>query len=415
MVKINSKSLENGVWLYLLQAFNTIIPLITLPYVTRVLGADGYGTFSIALNIVLYLQVVVEYGFGMSATREVAISDKSQNKLNILFTTVLYTRLFLYFISILIALLYLILTKATFLLSLSMMVMVLCLFGYCVQQNWVFQGMQEMKYISLVNIVSRSISTILIFIFVKDFNDIVLYSFLYSISPLLSGIIGLIVARKKYRIKIVKVSFNDVTQQAINGWYVFTTQLSAKVFGAIGITFLGLFSTESIVGIYSAIQKIPNIILLAWSPISQVLYPITSQEMALDFNNGLKKVNRYRNVILPIFIVVSVIIAMFSKNIVKFAFGKEYTDYFYWVIPLLLWLIISIANNFIGVQTLLASGKDKEYSFCFQISVVFTILINFILVYFYGGNGAAVAPVISETILFVLLNYYVFKFKNSKG
>ena len=70
---VERPSVKNGMWMYLLQLFNTVIPLLTLPYVTRILGRDGYGLFSIALNFVGYLQVVVEYGFGMSATRKVAV------------------------------------------------------------------------------------------------------------------------------------------------------------------------------------------------------------------------------------------------------------------------------------------------------------------------------------------------------
>ena len=66
------KSVQNGAWIYALQFFNIVVPLLTLPYITRVLGSSMYGTFSTALNIVSYLQVVVEYGFIMSATREVA-------------------------------------------------------------------------------------------------------------------------------------------------------------------------------------------------------------------------------------------------------------------------------------------------------------------------------------------------------
>ena len=70
---LQKSSVKNGVWMYLLQAFNTVIPLFTLPYITRILGEDRFGVFSIALNLISYLQVAVEYGFGMSATRKVAL------------------------------------------------------------------------------------------------------------------------------------------------------------------------------------------------------------------------------------------------------------------------------------------------------------------------------------------------------
>ena len=79
---LKRKSVKNGAWLYLLQIFNTVVPLLTLPYITRILGAKQYGIFSIAINVIGYYQVVVEYGFAMSATRKVALSDKNSDSLS---------------------------------------------------------------------------------------------------------------------------------------------------------------------------------------------------------------------------------------------------------------------------------------------------------------------------------------------
>ena len=68
-----------------------------------------------------------------------------------------------------------------------------------------------------------------------------------------------------------------------------------------------------------------------------------------------------------------------------------------------MWMIFAINNNFLGIQILLGSGKDKEYSQCFQIGVVFTIILNFIFIYFFQGNGASWAPLISEVLLSIML------------
>ena len=109
---LKSKSLKNGIWLYALQFFNTVIPLLTVPYITRILGAKGYGTFSIALNLVMYLQVIVEYGFALSATRKVALEDSNQN-LNKLFTEVTLCRFILYGVSMIFIGCYLIFSNNT--------------------------------------------------------------------------------------------------------------------------------------------------------------------------------------------------------------------------------------------------------------------------------------------------------------
>lgn len=400
---LHKKSVQNGAWMYALQFFNMVVPLLTLPYITRVLGSSMYGTFSTALNIVSYLQVVVEYGFIMSATRKVAISGTKD--LNKTFTTVVLGRVLLLVACILISMGYIFLNIKNKSLCFSFLILLICLLGVCVQMNWLFQGMQEMKYISIVNVVARSVSTALIFIFVKSTSDLYLYCLLYSVSPFLSGFIGLFLAKKKYALHFIKISFKDVLEELKDGFYVFTTQLSAKVFGAIGITFLGIFASSSVVGIYSAIQKIPNVLILLWSPIDQVIYPITSKHYKNGFNEGQKFVKWARKKILPLFIVLAAIIAVFSKPVVQILYGSEYSPFFYWLLPLLAWLIVSIDNNFWGVQNLLGSGHDKEYGEAFQIGVVATIVLNLLFIWLWGGMGAAIAPLVSELVLNILLRW----------
>ena len=97
---LKSKVVENGVWLYLLQIFSTLAPLLTVPYIVRVLEPAQYGVFSMSLNIIGYLQVIVEYGFAMSATRKVALNG-DQEKINKMFTTILFARIMLFSFSIL--------------------------------------------------------------------------------------------------------------------------------------------------------------------------------------------------------------------------------------------------------------------------------------------------------------------------
>lgn len=396
-----SKSVTNGMWLYALQFFNLVVPLLTLPYITRILGSESYGTFSIALNVITYLQVVVEYGFGMSATRKVAIEGKKN--LNRIFTAVILGRLILLLCSLCIAGLYLTVNRRNPSLCISFAILLVCLLGYCVQMNWAFQGLQEMKYISIINVLGRSISTVLIFIFVKSEKDIFTYSLLYSVSPFLSGYLGLFIAKKRYQLKIIRISLRNVISELKDGFYVFTTQLSSKIFGAIGITFLGIYSANSIVGAYSAIQKIPNILILMWSPIAQIIYPIASARFNLKFSNGYNFVKKIRKIVMPSFFLVALGIGLFAQKVVIILFGSEYATFYMWLYPLLAWLLVAIDNNFWGIQLLLGSGHDKEYGSAFNISVGITIIVNFLLIYFFSGSGASIAPLLSEVVLNLLL------------
>jgi len=410
---IKHKSAINGMWLYLLQIFNTVIPIFTLPFITRMLDTSQYGVFSLAINLISYYQVVVEYGFGLSATRKVALlkergEDNAYN-LSCIESRIIFARFVLLIVSTIIVFVYTLFSDISQSQRICIYILLMNLVGVVVQQDWLFQGMQEMKYISIVGIICRMVSVVLIFAFVKSPAHLFVYCILYSLSPLLSGIIALVIAIKKYNIRLLVPNIRDIWSEVKDGWYVFTTSFSSRVLSAIGITFLGFYSTTDQVGIYAAIQKIPNVIIMLWSPISQVIYPITSARFCASFKEGQRFVASIRKKILPLFIFPCLIIGGLSKGIIGIAFGEAYAVRFYWLIPLLVWVILSIDNNFYGVQTLLGSGHDKEYSKCFQFGILSTVILNFWGIYIWGADGAAVAPVLSEIILNIMLRYSIKK------
>lgn len=408
---IGKKYVKNGVWLYGLQFFNTVLPLVTLPYITRVLGTAKYGTFSVVLNFVSYLQVVVEYGFALSATREVAlISDDENNSedgLSRIFTRVIFVRFLLFICCFAITFINIVIFNRPKETNLCFFVLSISLIGYVMQENWIFQGKQEMKFISICTIVARIITTLLIFICIKTPKDIVLYCVLYSLSPIIANIMGTIIAVKRYKLRLLRLKMQDIIDALRNGMYVFFTQLSSKVFGAIGITFLGIFASSEDVGIYSAIYKIPYVLMLLWNPIAQIIYPITSKKIVESNYKGYIFIKRIKKYILLLFGGISVLVGIFAKPITAIAFGSDYVQRFYIIYPLLLWMLLGINNNFEGIQTLVASGHDKEYSACFQVGVIGTIIFNYLLIYLWGINGAAMAPLISEGLLSILLHYRV--------
>lgn len=399
---ITRKTVKNGIWLYALQFFNTVLPLVTLPYITRVLGASQYGIFSIILNFVSYLQVIIEYGFGLSATRKVALADSEEN-LSMLFTQVVCSRMLLYFLCTIITIGNILIFDRTLEINVCFLILLIGLIGYVFQENWMFQGKQEMKFISVSTIVARSTTTILVFVFIKSPDDLLLYCILYSLSPIIANSIGTIVAMKKYKLRFMHIHINDLVDSLKAGWYVFFSQLSAKIFGAVGITFLGMFASNQDVGIYSAIYKLPYIIMLLWNPIAQIIYPITSKKILKSNIDGYSYIRKLKRYFIGLFGMISILVGFFAKTIIFVAFGEEYVSQFYIVYPLLGWMLLGINNNFEGIQTLVGSGHDKEYSKCFQIGAVGTVFLNFIFISIFGIDGAAIAPLISEGLLCILL------------
>ena len=398
---LQSKSIKNGIWLYALQAFNSILPLLTLPYIARVLSPDEYGIFSVALNYVGYIIVVVEYGFTMTGARKIAISKNPADDSRI-FTAVLMVRGILCFLCSAIVLLYSAINSFN-IMSQCMLALMLMSVGTVLDQTWFFQGKQDMKYIAIINIVSRSISTALIFLCVKDSSDLIVYCLLYAIVTLINGVIGTGIICKKFGVRLQRLARSQLQDEIVEGWYLFTSSFSSKVLGSLGIIFLDWFTTPYDCGIYSALYKIPTMLLLAWNPISQVLYPITSAKMGESYETGCQFVEKLQRILLTLFVVICVILGLLAEFVVGLLLGENYVAHYYIVYPLLGWLLVAIYNNFRGVQMLLAAGYAKEYSSCIRWSALIAALGNLVGIYFWGIYGAACAPLISEVILSVLL------------
>lgn len=401
---LDSKIIKNGIWLTILQLVNTVIPLFTIPYVTRILGTSEYGIFSIALNWILYLQVLVEYGFGLSGSRKVALmKENGQEELNQLFNNIISARLVLLILSFSILNIICIISNFNYRIYISIFILFLMIIGTAFQLTWLFQGKQDMKFITLINIVSRIVSVLLIFILVRNSGDLYLYCFLYSVTLLLSSIISIIVARKKYNLKFKFSKIKYILEELKDGVYLFASSAMTKIFSGFGVTILGIYSSTSVTGIFSAIYKIPYVLTMFFSPISQAIYPYISAKYTKGYEEGKKSLKK---IAVPIFIcfgMLSMIIIAFNRIIVYIVFGQEYAKYSFVVIPLVIQFLLAIVNNFMGIQTLVASGEQKKYSRAFAIGCIATVISNIYLGKFYGIYGVSIAALIGEFVLTVSL------------
>lgn len=401
---LKSKVFKNGIWLTILQFVNTVIPVVTLPYITRILGTSEYGVFSIALNWVLYFQIFVEFGFGLSGARKVALlKDNDQDKLNKLYNNIISSRIILFMISFVVLNIIAFISGFNLKMYVSMLILFIMIIGSTFQLTWLFQGKQDMKFITIINVISRIISVVLIFLFVKSAKNLYLYCFLYSITLFISSIISNIIAFKKYNLSFKFSRIKEIKEEINDGKYLFASSAMAKIFNSFGITVLGIISSTSITGIYSAIYKIPYILTMFFFPVSQAIYPFNSSLFKDGLDKALKNVKKICFWIFIIFIIPSLIIIMFRNIIINILFGFEYSKYSIIVIPLVLQFLFSVINNFVGIQILVASGNQKKYSKSLLIGCIAIVICNIVFGKIYGIYGVAWASAISEFILCISL------------
>lgn len=409
---LSKKVIRNGLWLYTLQIFNTVIPLVTLPYITRILGPSNYGVFSSALNLVIYFQVVVEYGFNLSGARKVALNKDIEN-ISKIYTRISASKIALCLITFIAMIIISIISDIPKIQFINMLVLYTMVVGTAIQQTWVFHGLEDMKFITITSVISRTVSVGLVFLLVKDSSQIFLYSFLYALTYFLMGIISSSLVRVKYNIKLTKITIVDIFDEIKDGWYLFTTSAMSKIFSGIGITVLVFTSTEYDVGIYSAIHKIPLILKMVYAPMGQVIYPYVSRSYTISLENGLQKIKHISKFIVLLFAFISIVLTTNANVIVNFLYGKEYATYSKLLIPLVAWMMLSIINNLMGIQVLVASGHVKEYSRAFRIGVFSIIVLNLLFGVLWGALGVSIAAVSSEFILSLVIAYHIFKIKNN--
>lgn len=399
---LKNKVVKNGAYLVLLQVFNTILPLLTVPYITRILGAEGYGRFSTALNWVTYFQIIVEYGFALSGASKVVFA-KTDDDVNKTYNTILISRILLALISFGAMIAFALFSNREETQLVCMVILFSMVIGTVLQENWLFQGKQDMRPIAVISVIARSISTALIFIFVHSKEDIYLYCIFYSITYLITGVVSQVFAHRKYRLHLRKTPFREVLLELKDGGYLFISTAMSKLFGGIGITILGFVATDTDVGIYSAINKIPSIGIMFFLAVSQAIYPYICENFAKSDADGRHAVRRIAIPFMGLVLIGSSAIVALRYWLVNLFCGPEYTAQANLVIPGLVWMALSILNNFLGVQSLVAAGRQKEYGIAFLIETAFLIGYNFLFTILFGLYGVAWAAVASEATLTLIL------------
>lgn len=402
MVVKERKLLENTGWLLVLQAVNILLPFVTVPYVTRVFGADLYGVFSIALNWITYFQLVVEYGFNLSATKKV-VEAKIRAEYDSLVTAVVSARLALVVLCFMVVLVLGLVSASSSEQLSCMLVLFSMLVGIALQLNWLFQGLQDMKMITIATASARTLSVVLIFLSINNQGQLALYSFLYSITYLASGILTHVLAWQRHGIRLRRPSLRNMLREMRDGTSIFLSSATGKIIGNVGVTVLGAYQSAAIVGAYAAVLKIPQMVSFMFTPIGQALYPRVNEERLKSKGAAAKLVIKFGGPVVALFAVMLAAIVVLREPLVLLLFGDAYLIAADTLIPLSAWVLFGIVNNFLGVQMLIPFGHQRLYSTLMIADSVFALILNVLLGFNFGAIGVASAIAISEMVLTIFL------------
>lgn len=398
--------MSNFFSLSVLQGANYILPLLTLPYLVRVLGVEYFGLLAFATAMITYFQILTDYGFDLTATREISIHRDNKEKVIEIFSSVMTIKIILMFVSFF---LFSILVFSFEKFSKDALVYFLT-FGTVVGQVlfpvWFFQGMERMKYITYLNILSKVIFTIAIFVFVQEQSDFYLVPLLTSIGFLVAGIWSLYLVRKEFGVSFEFQTYFTIKKYFIDGWDVFVSRIFVSLYTTINIFLLGLFTNNTIVGYYAIAEKIVNAVGGLFTPANQTIYPY----MAKMYVNQKEKFFSFTKKVgfsfLVIGLVLFMLLALFSEIIIKLITGSI-DIHILEIYHVLMFTLITVPFGPLFTQILITQKRNKEFNKVVMNTFIFNIILAPIMIYLYNGIGLAVAVVFTQIfhVIYLLFTY----------
>lgn len=395
IVNFFSLSMINGV--------SYLLALVTMPYLIRVLGEEKYGAYLFIYTVAQYLLLAGNYGFRFSVTRQVSVHRDDKERVIEIFNATIVARLLISVaVSILaFAAIALLMDGDDVLMYLFAMGIV---FGDILIPVWLFQGMEEMKYLTVVNVISKFVFAGLIFIFITERNDYIYVVLLNSMGYVAAGVASILIAIKHFGIRFKRPSFDAVKSQYRDGWHIFVSNIGMEMYRNSNIFLLRLFVGEAAVGIYGAVEKIVKAVQTILNALPMAIFPYISRlfygEKAADNVTVLMRLVRWACLILS---VVAVLFALSSKLLYIYL-GL---DIDYEIARMLVWLMAPVLlfgcmNYIVGVVGLLNLGAAKTFQRNIWIAAVISVSFMLIFCNNYSYYAAAAAWTLAETLLFVL-------------
>lgn len=403
---LRSKVLSNAFYLLALQALNTLLPLFTIPFLVRVLGVSHFGVIAFSQVIASYMSVVSDYGFNLSTTRLLSVNKGNAEKTAEIFNAVISLKViimllcfitfspFVFFVDKLWEF------RDVYFLTYGIVL------GQVLFPVWYFQGIQEMQTMVVLNAISKIISTVLIFVFIKQPEHIVLVVFLNAAASILVGILGLLLAKKKGRIVYKLPTRKQLKLNLKDGFDVFIPTFFSNVINNGGVFVLGVFHSSALVGYYSAIDKLIRAALNLFYPISQALFPSMAERLSENRKSAVDFIIKVGAAITGIILFGILLSIFFSDDLITLLYGQEYTAYSYVLIVLMVWFLFGVINNFIGVQYLVGSGNGATYRKAFSIAGV-SILLMYSTIKYFDINGVIFSMLAGEILLTILMLYFI--------
>ena len=392
-----SKSIKkNYVYNLVYQIIVIIMPLITTPYLSRVLGAESIGIYSYTLSIATYFILFGSLGVALYGQRETAYNQANKYKRSKIFFEIVLLKIITLSISILIF-------YCTFCLngeySVYYKILLFEIIANMFDIAWFFQGIEEFKKTVTRNIIIKVISVISIFVFVKSKIDLNRYFLIYVLSNLI-GNCSLWFYLPKY-VEKVKIKELDILKHLRPTISLFIPQIAIQVYTVLDKTMIGVLTIDKAeVGYYEQAQKMLKLLLTIATSLSVVMIPRIASVFANGENEKLKRYisKSFRIILFLVFPIMFGIVSI-SNKFVPIFYGEGFEKVIYLICTISPIILAIGISNVIGNQYLLPTKQQKKFTISVTIGAAVNVCLNFLLIKKFKSIGASIATVISEFVV----------------
>lgn len=398
---------KNYIYNLIYQVVAIIVPIISTPYISKVLGAKNIGIYGYTLSISAYFVLAGTLGMTLYGQREIAYLQKEKEKYSKVFFEVFLLRLIVMSLSAMVF--YLFFVRGNNHYNLFYKILLLELLANTIDVSWFFQGLEEFKKTVLRNLIVKIVSVACIFIFVKQKSDLPIYFLIYTLSMLI-GNLSLWISVPKYVCKS-KISFKSIFRHLKPTFIMFIPQVAIQIYTVLDRTMIGKIVVDKTqVGYYTQGENLIKLLLTIVTALGTVMLPrIANSFVNKDYDKIREYIYKSFNMVFLLsFPMITGIIMVADIFVPKF-FGPGYdgvATIMMVISPILLFIGMS---NVIGVQYLLPTKHQKEYTISVICGACVNFIVNLILIRKFYAVGAAIGTVIAEAVVTIIQLVFVRK------
>lgn len=402
---------KNYIYNLIYQILTLVLPLITTPYISRVLGAENIGIYSYTYSILSYFLLFGALGVSLYGQREIAYASENKEKRKKTFWEIQVCRILATFIA---SVVYFIFFMRNGEYSVYYRIWFLEIVAIGFDISWFFQGIEDFKKTVTRNVIVRLISVTLIFVLVKAPEDLIKYITIYAVADLI-GNLSLWLYLPKY--------FRGIKLKNINAFIhlpaiimLFIPQIASQIYNLLDKTMIGnMIIDKSEVGYYEQAQKVLRILITIVTSLGIVMIPrMASTFAAGDKEKLIEYMKKSFKFVFFLAFPITFGIMSISKSFVPVFFGAGYEKVVILINVMAPNIILNGIASVIGTQYLLPTKKQKEYTMAILAGLVVNFVLNYILIKTHYSVGASIATIIFELVLVVVEFYVVRKDINIK-